>query len=139
MLNVRKISKRFQNVQANDSVDFDLLQGEIHALLGENGAGKSTLMNIVCGLYRPDSGKIYVEGQKTNIQNPRDAIRLGIGMVHQHFMLVKPFTVTENIILGMETTKFGGILDIKKARQDVKELSENRLQKPDQEQGVFRH
>ena len=122
MLNLRKISKRFQDVQANDSVDFDLLQGEIHALLGENGAGKSTLMNIVCGLYRPDSGEIYVEGQKTNIQNPRDAIRLGIGMVHQHFMLVPTFTVAENISLGSEDAR-AGILDLKTSGKNIRKLS----------------
>jgi ABC-type uncharacterized transport system ATPase subunit len=122
MLKVRKISKRFQNVQANDRVDFDLLQGEIHALLGENGAGKSTLMNIICGLYRPDSGEIYVEGRKTGIQNPRDAIRLGIGMVHQHFMLVPTFTVAENISLGAEDTR-AGITDLKASQKNILKLS----------------
>jgi ABC-type uncharacterized transport system ATPase subunit len=122
MLKVRKISKRFQNVQANDRVDFDLLQGEIHALLGENGAGKSTLMNIICGLYRPDSGEIYVEGRKTDIQNPRDAIRLGIGMVHQHFMLVPTFTVAENISLGAEDTQ-AAIIDMKASRKNIGRLS----------------
>ena len=122
MLNVRKISKRFRNVQANDHVDFDLQAGEIHALLGENGAGKSTLMNIICGLYRPDSGAIYVEGQKAAIQNPRDAIRLGIGMVHQHFMLVPTFTVAENIILGAEVTR-AGLIDLRTAKKNIRKLS----------------
>ena len=109
VLNVRKISKRFQDLPANDRVDFDLQRGEIHALLGENGAGKSTLMNIICGLYRPDAGEIYVEGKPVDIRNPRDAIRLGIGMVHQHFMLVPTFSVAENISLGTEVTRAGWI------------------------------
>jgi simple sugar transport system ATP-binding protein len=122
MLKVRKISKRFQNVRANDRVDFDLLQGEIHALLGENGAGKSTLMNIICGLYRPDSGEIHVAGRKTDIRNPRDSIRLGIGMVHQHFMLVPTFTVAENISLGAEDTH-AAIVDLKTSKKNIDRLS----------------
>jgi len=122
VLNVRKISKRFQDVPANDRVDFDLQRGEIHALLGENGAGKSTLMNIICGLYRPDAGEIYVEGQKADIRNPRDAIRLGIGMVHQHFMLVPSFSVAENIALGAEVTR-AGLIDRQTPKKNIRKLS----------------
>src|SRR5690242_16765843 len=97
------ITKRFPGVLANDHVNFDLEKGEIHALLGENGAGKSTLMNILYGLYQPDEGQIYINGQPTQITSPHDAISQGIGMVHQHFMLVPPLTVTENIMLGQES------------------------------------
>jgi simple sugar transport system ATP-binding protein len=122
VLNVRKISKRFQDVPANDRVDFDLQRGEIHALLGENGAGKSTLMNIICGLYRPDSGEIDIEGQPVDIRNPRDAIRLGIGMVHQHFMLVPTFSVAENISLGAEVTRTG-LIDLQTPKKNIRKLS----------------
>ncbi len=97
------ITKRFPGVLANDQVSFTLEKGEIHALLGENGAGKSTLMNILYGLYQPDEGEIFINGQWTQIQTPHDAIAKGIGMVHQHFMLVPPLTVTENIMLGQES------------------------------------
>jgi simple sugar transport system ATP-binding protein len=103
---MRKIVKRFPGVLANDHVDFDLRRGEIHALLGENGAGKSTLMNILAGLYRQDSGTVLVKGQPVNLNSPRDAIRAGIGMVHQHFMLVPTQTVTENILLGLNEPRF---------------------------------
>jgi simple sugar transport system ATP-binding protein len=123
ILNVRKILKKFHEVRANDHIDFDLQRGEIHALLGENGAGKSTLMNIICGLYRPDSGEIYVEGQRTVFRNPRDAIRMGIGMVHQHFMLVPTFTVAENISLGAEVTR-GGFIDLQNSNKNIRKLSE---------------
>jgi general nucleoside transport system ATP-binding protein len=99
------ITKQFPGVLANDHVDFSLEKGEIHALLGENGAGKSTLMNILYGLYRPDSGEIRVNGQVIEITSPHDAIAKGIGMVHQHFMLVPPLSVTENIMLGNESVK----------------------------------
>lgn len=109
-LEMRGITKRFPGVLANDRIHFDLNQGEIHALLGENGAGKSTLMNILYGLYQPDAGEILLNGKEVRIQGPRDAIQLGIGMVHQHFMLVPPLTVTENIVLGMEETR-GLLLD----------------------------
>ncbi|GAC91698.1 ABC transporter ATPase [Anoxybacillus flavithermus NBRC 109594] len=108
---------------ANDNITLQLKKGEIHALLGENGAGKSTLMNVLFGLYQPDGGEIRVKGKKVNIANPNVANDLGIGMVHQHFMLVDTFTVTENIILGSEPTK-GGQIDIEKAEQEVRELSE---------------
>lgn len=120
MLNIRKV---FGNFVANDNITLQLKKGEIHALLGENGAGKSTLMNVLFGLYQPDGGEIRVKGKKVNIANPNVANDLGIGMVHQHFMLVDTFTVTENIILGSEPTK-GGQIDIEKAEQEVRELSE---------------
>ena len=99
------IVKRFPGVLANDNINLEIRKREIHALLGENGAGKTTLMNILYGLYHQTSGEIFIHGKKVNISNPNVAIANGIGMVHQHFMLVEPFTVTENIILGMETTK----------------------------------
>ncbi|MFN8598605.1 MAG: ATP-binding cassette domain-containing protein, partial [Anaerolineae bacterium] len=104
-LEVKNITKRFPGVLANDNVSLTLEKGEIHALLGENGAGKTTLMNMVYGLYNPDSGQIFIDGQETVIRNPHDAIAKGIGMVHQHFMLIPVFTVAENIILGNETVK----------------------------------
>jgi ABC-type uncharacterized transport system ATPase subunit len=120
MLNIRKV---FGNFVANDNITLQLKKGEIHALLGENGAGKSTLMNVLFGLYQPDGGEIRVKGQTVKISNPNVANDLGIGMVHQHFMLVDTFTVTENIILGSEPTK-GGKIDVKRAEQEVRELSE---------------
>ncbi len=124
-LDARNITKQFPGVLANDRVNFDLRQGEIHALLGENGAGKSTLMNVIYGLYSPDQGEIAVQKdgslQNVQIHNPHDAIRMGIGMVHQHFMLVPVFTVTENIILGEEVTK-GSSLDLDDARQRIAKL-----------------
>jgi len=120
MLNIRKV---FGNFVANDNITLQVKKGEIHALLGENGAGKSTLMNVLFGLYQPEGGEIRVKGEKVKITDPNVANDLGIGMVHQHFMLVDTFTVTENIILGSEPTK-GGKIDIKKAEKEVKELSE---------------
>ncbi|MGB0388156.1 MAG: ABC transporter ATP-binding protein [Ardenticatenaceae bacterium] len=122
-LEVRKITKRFPGVLANDQISFTLMPGEIHALLGENGAGKSTLMNIIYGLYKQDEGEILVNGKSVAIDNPNDAIALGIGMVHQHFMLVPPLTVTENIILGNELTR-GLRLDRRGAAKRIRELSE---------------
>jgi len=126
-LEVRNITKRFPGVLANDRVNFDLRKGEIHALLGENGAGKTTLMNIIYGLYTPNEGEFFIsngEGlQQVQIHSPNDAIQAGIGMVHQHFMLVPVFTVAENIILGQEITR-GPSLDIRTARQKITELSE---------------
>ena len=122
-LEVRNIVKRFPGVLANDHVNFTLLKGEVHALLGENGAGKTTLMNIIYGLYRPDEGEILIDGKPVVIEGPHDAIRLGIGMVHQHFMLVPVFTVAENLILGAEPTK-GWSLDLDAAREAVRRLSE---------------
>jgi simple sugar transport system ATP-binding protein len=103
---MRGIVKRFPGVLANDHIDFDLRVGEIHALLGENGAGKSTLMNLLSGLYRPDEGTIHLHGRQVDLRSPRDAIECGIGMVHQHFMLVPSQTVTENILLGLNEPRF---------------------------------
>lgn len=120
MLNIRK---EFPGIVANDNITLQLKPGEIHALLGENGAGKSTLMNVLFGLYQPEKGEIRVKGKPVRITDPNIANDLGIGMVHQHFMLVDTFTVTENIILGKETTR-NGKLDIKKAEKEVKEISE---------------
>ncbi len=122
VLQAKGITKQFPGVLANDHVNFDLRKGEIHALLGENGAGKTTLMNIIYGLYQSDSGEIIVNEQDAVFSSPRDAINKGIGMVHQHFMLIPVFTITENIMLGVETLK-GIILDRKKVTQDLVKLS----------------
>ncbi len=122
-LEVKNITKRFPGVLANDNINFDLKNGEIHALLGENGAGKSTLMNIIYGLYDPDEGEIFINGEKVDIENPHDAIARGIGMVHQHFMLVPVFSVMENIILGSEVTR-GPSLNYSKARKDILKISQ---------------
>src|SRR5512133_1213024 len=103
VLEAKGITKKFPGVLANDNVQFDLRKGEIHALLGENGAGKTTLMNILYGLYQADSGDVLVDGNVIELHSPKDAIHHGIGMVHQHFMLIPVFTVTENIMLGAET------------------------------------
>ena len=118
-----KIRKEFPGVVANDDITLQLKQGEIHALLGENGAGKSTLMSILFGLYQPDQGVIKVRGQEVNIADPNVANTLGIGMVHQHFKLVHNFTVTENIMLGMEMTK-GIVIDHRAAAKKIQQLSE---------------
>lgn len=123
VVELKQITKRFPGIVANDSISLTLRKGEIHALLGENGAGKSTLMNILFGLYQPDEGSIKVNGETVTIDNPNKAIKLGIGMVHQHFKLVQPFTVTENIILGMEPKK-GINIDYKSASAQVAKLSE---------------
>jgi ABC-type uncharacterized transport system ATPase subunit len=123
-LELRAITKRFGAVVANDGVDFDLRPGEVHALLGENGAGKSTLMSILYGLYTPTEGDIFVGGEPVQIHSPSDAIELGIGMVHQHFMLVPVMTVTENIVLGNEPSRAAGVLDLKEAARRVRELSD---------------
>ncbi len=122
VIEMKGIGKSFPGVRANDNISISINQGEIHVLLGENGAGKSTLMNILYGLYTPDEGEILVKGKPVKITNPNVAISLGIGMVHQHFMLVPPFTVAENIVLGLEPKK-GLILDLEKAVKDVDELS----------------
>lgn len=124
VLELRGITKRFPGVLANDHIDFTLEKGEIHALLGENGAGKTTLMNILYGLYDQDEGDIIVNGKKISIDEPTDAIRAGIGMVHQHFMLIPVFTVTENVMLGEEFLKAGGILDRTKAATKILEISD---------------
>lgn len=117
------IRKQFGDFVANDDITLQLQKGEIHALLGENGAGKSTLMNVLFGLYQPEAGQIKVNGKEVQITDPNKANELGIGMVHQHFMLVENFTVTENIILGSEPTKMG-LINIRKAAKKVKALSE---------------
>lgn len=122
MLNIRK---EFPGIVANDNVTLQLKKGEIHALLGENGAGKSTLMNVLFGLYQPEQGEIRVKGEKVKITDPNIANDLGIGMVHQHFMLVENFTVTQNIILGKEPKTKTGRIDIKKAEREIQELSDS--------------
>ena len=119
---MQNIVKKFGDFVANDGINLTVKKGEVHAILGENGAGKSTLMNILYGLYHPTSGKIFIDGKETAIGTPQRAIDLGIGMVHQHFMLIPPFTVIENIALGMEDTK-GLVLDLKKSREKIVELS----------------
>ena len=124
VLELRGITKQFPGVLANDHVDFDLKRGEVHALLGENGAGKSTLMNILYGLYSADEGEILVNGKPATFSSPHDAIEQGIGMVHQHFMLIPVMTVTENIVLANEPTKAGVLLDYAGARKQVEEISQ---------------
>jgi ABC-type uncharacterized transport system ATPase subunit len=124
ILELRGITKRFPGVLANDHIELTLNEGEILALLGENGAGKTTLMNILYGLYKPDEGEILIRGSRVEIKDPHDAINLGIGMVHQHFMLIPVFTVTENVMLGVESMRLGGMLDRSSAAQRIKEISE---------------
>lgn len=119
---MKNIVKKFGDFTANDQINLTVHKGEVHALLGENGAGKSTLMNVLYGLYQPTSGKIFINGDKKDIIDPNAAITCGIGMVHQHFMLVETFTVAENIVLGMEPTK-KGLLDMEKAIENVEEIS----------------
>ncbi|MDW8759595.1 ABC transporter ATP-binding protein [Streptococcus suis] len=123
VIEMRNITKIFGEFVANDHINLHVRRGEIHALLGENGAGKSTLMNMLAGLLEPTSGEIAINGEVVSIDSPSKAAHLGIGMVHQHFMLVDAFTVAENIILGSETTK-AGVIDLKKAIAEIKELSE---------------
>jgi len=128
LLRMEEITKTFPGVRANDKVSFDLKSGEIHALVGENGAGKTTLMKILYGLQKPDSGTIYLKNQAVSIKNPKDAIHQGIGMVHQHFMLVPPFTVLENIILGEESHR-AGVLNMNIPAAKITEIiRENGLQ-----------
>ncbi|RLC87198.1 MAG: heme ABC transporter ATP-binding protein, partial [Chloroflexi bacterium] len=125
VLEARNITKRFPGVLANDHVNLQLRQGEVLALLGENGAGKSTLMNVIYGLYHQDEGEVLINGESVHLVSPRDAIARGVGMVHQHFQLVGPMTVTENIILGAEVMARDGVfLDLAQARRRVAELSE---------------
>lgn len=122
VVEMRGITKKFPGTVANDNVNFDLKKGEVHVLLGENGAGKTTLMNVLYGLYEPEEGEIFVNGKKAKIKTPSDAINLGIGMVHQHFMLVNNFTVTQNIILGAEPKK-GLSINEEQASKKVEELA----------------
>ena len=122
LLRMDKVTKAFPGVVANDGVSFELEAGEVHALVGENGAGKTTLMRILYGLYRPDAGSIMIQERPTAVRSPRDAIRAGIGMVHQHFMLVPPFTVLENVILG-EETHTAGVLRMAEPRERVARLA----------------
>jgi general nucleoside transport system ATP-binding protein len=124
-LELKGITKRFPGVLANDHVDLTLEKGEIHALLGENGAGKTTLMNILYGLYQPDEGDILVNGKKIEVHSPTDAIHAGVGMVHQHFMLIPVFTVTENVMLGEETVRAAGWLDRDAAAARIQQLSDS--------------
>ncbi|MDJ0913336.1 MAG: ABC transporter ATP-binding protein [Desulfobacterales bacterium] len=118
------VVKKFGDFVANDGINLTVHKGEVHALLGENGAGKTTLVNCLYGLYHPTAGTIRINGRELNVTDPNVAIQNGIGMVHQHFMLVEPFTVTQNIILGRETTKLMGILDLSAAEKKVAEISE---------------
>src|SRR5512135_2493787 len=122
-LEMRGIVKRFPGVLANDHVDFDVTAGEVHALLGENGAGKSTLMRQLYGLYQPDEGQILIDGQPIEFRSPADAIRAGIGMIHQHFMLVPTLTVAQNVALGLRSSR-GPLLDLDKVVARIKKLSE---------------
>jgi general nucleoside transport system ATP-binding protein len=123
LLELRGITKRFPGVIANDGVDFDLRRGEVHALLGENGAGKSTLMNVLYGLYHPDDGEIRLRGQPVRVNSPHDAIDLGIGMVHQHFMLIPVMTVAENVVLADEPSR-GPFVDERKAEERVRAVAD---------------
>ncbi len=124
LLELQGITKRFGSFVANDAIDLTVQPGEIHALLGENGAGKSTLMNVLYGLYQPDGGQILVDGNPVTFKGPGDAIAAGIGMVHQHFMLIPVFTVAENVALGHEDTGFAGFLDRRRTRREVAEVSQ---------------
>src|SRR5580765_4175316 len=120
---MRGIRKAFPGIVANDGVDLDVRRGEVHALLGENGAGKSTLMNILYGLYRPDEGEIRLDGKPVSFSSAKDAIDAGIGMVHQHFMLIPVMTVAENIVLGTEPRREGVLLDEGAAERRAAELA----------------
>jgi ABC-type uncharacterized transport system ATPase subunit len=123
-LELRGITKRFGSLVANDGIDLSVAPGQVHALLGENGAGKTTLMNVLYGLMQPDEGEILLDGKAVRFHSPKDAIAAGIGMVHQHFMLVPVFTVAENVTLGIEETNRAGLLDRRKTRRDVGALSQ---------------
>ncbi|HUN33389.1 MAG TPA: ABC transporter ATP-binding protein [Trebonia sp.] len=122
-LELRGITKRFGSLVANDGISLAVVPGQVHALLGENGAGKSTLMNVLYGLLQPDEGEIHIDGKPASFRSPKDAIGAGIGMVHQHFMLVPPFTVAENVTLGIEQVRPGGLLDAGRTRREVRDLS----------------
>ncbi len=123
IVEMRKIVKHFPGVIANVDIDFDLRQGEIHSLLGENGAGKTTLMNILYGLYTPDSGEIRLRGNPVHFSSSREAIAQGLGMVHQHFMLVRPFTVAENIILGQRSPREPVVEKLEAVERRIKQAS----------------
>src|SRR3979411_387212 len=123
MLELRNITKRFGDVLANDHVNIKVEPGTIHAIVGENGAGKSTAMRIAYGFYTADSGDILIDGQVRDIRTPHDAIALGVGMVHQHFMLVEPMTVAENIVLGAEPGNAAS-LDLRKAADEIRKVSD---------------
>src|SRR5690554_3777874 len=124
-LELRAITKRFGPLVANDAIELVVEPGQVHALLGENGAGKSTLMNVLFGLYEADGGQILLDGKPVTFAGPGDAMAAGIGMVHQHFMLVAPFTVAENVMLGHEDVKGPAkLLDLEAARAKVKEISD---------------
>src|SRR6476620_4693734 len=123
-LELRGITKRFGALTANDHIDLTIEPGEIHCLLGENGAGKSTLMNVLYGLYKAEEGEILLDDVVQHFAGPGDAMAAGIGMVHQHFMLIPVFTVAENVMLGNETTGFAGTLDLAEASKRVTEISE---------------
>src|SRR5579863_4599602 len=120
---MREVTKRFGTFTANDKISVTVEPGEIHCLLGENGAGKSTLMNVLFGMLQPDTGEIRIDGQPVRIDNPGDAVRVGIGMVHQHFMLVPVFTVAENVVLGFEPTMGRVFFNRRKANADIRHLS----------------
>lgn len=122
-LEMQNISKRFPGVLANDHVDFDVTSGEVHALLGENGAGKSTLMKVLYGMYRPDEGKIFLNGNEISIPTPTSAINHGIGMIHQHFMLVPTLSVAENVALGLPSSK-GPLTDLDVVSDRIVELGD---------------
>ena len=123
-LELKGITKRFGPLVANDRIDLSVAPGQVHALLGENGAGKTTLMNVLYGLLQPDEGQILLDGKAVQFHTPKDAIAAGIGMVHQHFMLVPVFTVAENVTLGIEETNQVGLLDRRRTRRDVAQLSQ---------------
>src|SRR5512143_900808 len=125
VLELRGITKRFPGIVANDHIDLDLNRGEVHALLGENGAGKSTLMNVLYGLYKADEGEILLNGEVVDLKSSKDAIDRGIGMVHQHFMLIPVMTVAENIVLGNEPNAAGVFLDHATADRRVRELAQS--------------
>src|SRR4030067_2597842 len=122
-LEMVEIVKRFPGVVANECINFDVNAGEMHALLGENGAGKSTLMRVLYGLYRPDQGRIRLNGELVHIASPIDAIRLGIGMIHQHFMLVQTLTVAENVALGLPSSR-GLVTDLDRVSKRIIELAD---------------
>ena len=130
VIEMKDIVKRFGSFTANDHINLTVHKGEVHAILGENGAGKSTMMNVLCGLYKPTSGQIFIKGKEVNFNSPKDAIDIGIGMVHQHFMLIQPFTVLDNIILGIEPTR-GLMIDRAGVRKEIQSLSEKYNMKVD--------